>query len=73
MSIDNVLSDNQDAQEHRNQEFEHFEVHPGPPGDPEGHMQRLRVTPQKYGRKAVMKEVESNESIVYLDNEYFNY
>ncbi len=72
MGIEEIISSNTEARDYYNTEFDTFEVNPGPMGDPEEHMQRLRVTPSKYDPKDIMEEVESNPLIFYVDTEYFS-
>ncbi len=47
LNIEDVVATNTEACDFYTSEFESFEVNPGAIGDPEGFMQRLRVTPRK--------------------------
>ncbi len=72
LNIENFVSSNDEARDFYNAENDKFEINPGPIGDPEVHMQRLRVTPSKYEQSDIIDEVEGNESILYVNTEYFN-
>ncbi len=72
MSIESIISLNADAMKLYNEEYDAFEISPGEMGDPEKKMLRLRVTPQKYTVDDIMAEVERNDNILYLNDEYFS-
>ncbi len=61
MSIEEIISSNSEAREFYSSEFDTFEVNPGPMGDPEGSMERLRVTPGKHSLQDVIGEVEKQQ------------
>ncbi len=62
MSIDSITSTDEVALNYRNQEFDRLEINPGAAGDPNGRIQRLRVTPRVYEVSEILQEVEDNDN-----------